>query len=252
VVNTITAMEGVVGMTILPGGTLVTAVVKDNTVKMWSRDGLCIGEVVGDRQFSNPSDVVCLGGMGFAVKDKNGIMMFDMQGKYVRKLEVDKLDTCSGMAVDNLGRIVIINKCGEGDEGKLTLRGETDILYIDILKEKVVKRVEMVDIIAEKEKTICKALTMYKDKLYVVDNGLDCVYTLFHEDGEDQAEVFGSPGRREAQFSGVSAVVLDDEGNSVISDTRNNRLQLFSSEWEFVGFVKVILRNTLSCLYFNV
>jgi len=252
VVNTITAMEGVLGMTILPGGTLVTAVEKENTVKMWSRDGLCTGEVVGDREFSNPSDVVCLGGMGFAVKDKKGIMMFDMQGKFVRKLAVDKLDTCSGMAVDNLGRIVIINKCGEGDEGRLTLRGETDILYIDIMKEKVVKRVEMVDIIAEKEKTICKALTMYKDKLYVVDNGLDCVYTLFHEDGEDQAEVFGSPGRREAQFSGVSAVVLDDEGNSVISDTRNNRLQLFSSEWEFVGFVKVqpspLARPCVMCL----
>ena len=76
-------------------------------------------------------------------------MMFKMQGKFVRKREVDKLNTCSGMAV----------------------------------KEKVVKRVEMVDIIAEREKTICKALTMYKDKLYVVDNGLDCVYTLFHEDG---------------------------------------------------------------------
>ena len=241
VVNTITTMEGVVGMTILPGGTLVTAVEKENTVKMWSRDGQCTGEVVGDREFIHPSDVVCVGGTGFAVKDKKGIMMFDMQGKFVRNLEVDKLDTCSGMAVDNLGRIVIINRCGEGDEGKLTLRGETDILYIDIMKEKVVKRVEMVDIIAEREKTICKALTMYKDKLYVVDNGLDCVYTLFHEDGEDQAEVFGSPGRREAQFSGVSAVVLDDQGNSVISDTRNNRLQLFSSEWEFVGFVKVIL-----------
>jgi hypothetical protein len=39
VVNTITAMEGLVGLTILPGGTLVTAIEKDNTDKMWSRDG---------------------------------------------------------------------------------------------------------------------------------------------------------------------------------------------------------------------
>jgi hypothetical protein len=55
-------------------------------------------------------------------------------------------------------------------------------------------------------------------------------WTLFHEDGEDQVEVFGSPGRREAQFSGVSLVVVAGEGNSVISNTRNDRLQLFSSE----------------------
>ena len=52
------------------------------------------------------------------------------------------------------------------------MKGETDILYIDIAKEKVVKRVEMVDIIVEREKTMCKALTMYKDKLYVVVDSL--------------------------------------------------------------------------------
>jgi hypothetical protein len=49
---------------------------------------------------------VCVGSGGFAVRDKKGIMMFNTQGKLLMKLEVDKLDTC-GMAVDNLGRIVI-------------------------------------------------------------------------------------------------------------------------------------------------
>jgi hypothetical protein len=80
----------------------------------------------------------------------------------------------------------------------------------------------------------------------VVDNGQDSVDSLFYEVREDQDDVFGSPGRRGAQFSGVSAVVLDDEGTSVFSNTRNNRLQLFSSEWEFVGFVKVIFTISLS------
>ena len=165
---------------------------------------------MGDREFINPSEVVCVGGMGFYVKDQKGIMMFKMQGKFVRKGEVDKLNTCSGMAG----------------------------------KEKVVKRVEMVDIIAKREKTICKALKMYKDKLYVVDNGLDCVYTLFNEDGRISPRSLAALGG--VVWRGVSAVVLDDEGNSVISDTRNNRLQLFSSEWEFVGFVKVIFTISLS------
>ena len=73
----------------------------------------------------------------------------------------------------------------------------------------------------------------------MVDTGLDCIYTLFNEDGEDQAEVFGSHGRRETPFSGMSSVVVDDEGNTVISDTRNNMLQLINSDWVLVGFVKV-------------
>ena len=126
-------------------------------------------------------------------------------------------------------------------------KGETDILYIDVEKEKVVKRVEVIDITDDRRKTDCMALTMHRDKLYVVDTGLDCIYTLFHEDGEDQAEVFGTSGRQENQFSGVSSVVVDDEGNMVISDTRNNRLQVVSNESEFVAFVKVRSSVLLNC-----
>ena len=166
-------------------------------------------------------------------------MVFSMKGEFIKELVVDKLDTCSGLTVDGLGRIVTINRCLDGDKGELTMRGETDIMYVDVEKEKIVKRVEMIDIIEDREKTDCVALIMHKDKLYVVDTGLDCIYTLFHEDGEDQAEVFGTSGRQETQFSGVSSVVVDDEGNMVISDTRNNRLQVVNSESEFVGFVKV-------------
>ena len=129
------------------------------------------------------------------------------------------------------------------------MRGETDLLYIDLEAEKIVKRVEMMDIIEDQEKTNCKSLTMYKDKLYVVDCGLDCVYTLFHENGEDQAEVFGEPGRQELQFSGVAAVVVDEEDMLIVSDTKNNRLQLVNSEFEFVGFVKVKKPQVLPIFY---
>ena len=206
-----------------------------------------MGEGVGGRQYRRPLDVVSLDCAGFAVRDKEGIMVFSMQGEFIKELVEDKLDTCSGLAVDGLGRIVTINRCFEGDKGELTMRGETDILYIDVEKEKVVKRVEMIDIIEDRRKSDCTALTMHRDKLYVVDTGLDCIYTLFHEDGEDQAEVFGTSGRQENQFSGVSSVVVDDEGNMVISDTRNNRLQVVSNESEFVAFVKVRSSVLLNC-----
>ena len=129
------------------------------------------------------------------------------------------------------------------DEGKLTMRGETDLLYIDIDTERIVKRVEMIDIIEDHANTDCKSLAMYLDKLYVVDTGLGCIYTLFHEDGQDQADVVGSPGRKEVQFSGASAVAVDDDEVLVVSDTKNNRLQLVDDEFNFVGFVKVKLNE---------
>jgi hypothetical protein len=44
---------------------------------------------MGDRKFLNPSDVVCVGGMGYDVKDQKRIVMFNIQAKFVRKLEVE-------------------------------------------------------------------------------------------------------------------------------------------------------------------
>ena len=241
VVNIIPCLEGVTGM-VMVKGTLVTVSAADNCVKMWSREGGLIGNVVGGRSFEAPFNVVALEGLGFAILDKQGIHMFDFKGQFVKTLVVGKLDTCRGLVVDNIKRMVVINRCfpKDGDLGILTAPGQTDILYIDLEKEKVVKRVEMIDILEDVEKSDCKALAIHKDKLYVVDSGLDCIYTLFHEDGEDQAEMFGSPGRGEGQFSGVADVVVDDEGTIVISDTRNNRMQLVGRDWEFIGFVKVI------------
>ena len=45
--------------------------------------------------------------------------------------------------MDSRGRVVVINRCFPGDQGMLTAQGQTDILYIDLKKGKVVKRVEM-------------------------------------------------------------------------------------------------------------
>jgi len=240
VVNIIPCMESVVGM-VMVQGVLVTVSATENSVTMWSRDGGLIGSVEGGSSFKAPYNVVALEGLGFAVLDKQGIHMFNFKGQFVKTLIVDKLDTCRGLVVDNMNRMVVINRCfpRDGDLGILTAPGQTDILYIDLDKEKVVKRVEMIDILEDTDKSDCKALAIHKDKLYVVDSGLDCIYTLFHEDGEDQAEMFGSSGRGEGQFAGVADVVVDDEGTIVISDTRNNRLQLVGSDWEFIGFVKV-------------
>ena len=62
--------------------------------------------------------------------------------------------------------------------------------------------------------------------------------------------MFGSSGRGEGQFAGVADVVVDDEGTIIVSDTRNNRLQLVGSDWEFIGFVKVSCR--LLCFVCNI
>jgi len=251
VVNIIPCTEDVTAM-VMVQDVLVTVSSTENSIKMWNRDGGFLRSVSGKTSFQHPTDAIVIKAKGFLVLDRIGLHMFDYNGNFLKTLFVDKLDTCRGMVLDSTGRVVVINRCFSGDQGMLTGQGQTDILYIDVEKEKVVKRVEMIDILEDKNKSDCKALGFFMDKLFVVDSGLDCIYTLFHEDGEDQAEMYGSPGRGEGQFSGLAVVVVDDEGTLLISDSRNNRMQLVGSDWEFLGFVKVqptpLSRPSCMCL----
>ena len=51
-------------------------------------------------------------------------------------------------------------------------------MFLDPDTGKVVKKVEMQDIIRDKSKSMCRFLTYYQEKLYITDLGLDCVYVL--------------------------------------------------------------------------
>jgi len=238
-VNSIPCVQGAVGMALLDNGLLVTVMQESGEVALWDNEARCIKKVVHEREFKRPSDVVNLPGSGFAVLEESGILTFDMKGEFCKLINIAVLDTPLGMTLDEGQILVIINKCLPGDQGKLTLPGETDLFYLDISLGEVVKRVQMVDIIDDASHSRCQSLCIFDEKLHIVDNGLDCIYSLFYQDGEDQAEVFGCRGREEAQFSGISCIALDFEGSMLISDMRNNRIQAFSKDWMFYGFVKV-------------
>jgi len=238
-VNCIPCVQGAVGMALLDNGLLVTVMQESGQVELWDKEARCIKTVVYEREFKRPSDVVSLPRTGFAVLEENGILIFDMNGDFSKHINIAVLDTPLGMTLDEGEVLVIINKCLPGDQGILTIQGETDLFYLDISQGNVVKRVQMVDIIDDASHSRCQSLCIFNEKLHIVDNGLDCIYSLFYQDGEDQAEVFGCRGREEAQFSGISCIALDNEGSMLISDMRNNRIQAFSKDWMFYGFVKV-------------
>ena len=45
---------------------------------------------------------------------------------------------------------------------------------------------------------------------------------------------FGSHGKGDGQFSSPCGVVVDQQGNYVVADSDNNRIQIFNSEGQFV------------------
>ena len=65
-------------------------------------------------------------------------------------------------------------------------------------------------------------LSFSKDRLFVVDSGQNKVYII---PNEDDASLLSLHGDREHQGSGPSEMAFDDQGNLIIVDSKNNRLQ---------------------------
>ena len=103
------------------------------------------------------------------VRDDNGLRMFSPKGTFISALWEDRSKTkCFGLAEDDQGRLVSIRKNGR----------DTDILFFDIKKEEIVKRMSLEDIISDKTNSKCRFLTFQGGNLYITDLGLDHVYVI--------------------------------------------------------------------------
>jgi len=81
----------------------------------------------------------------------------------------------------------------------------------------------------------CWYLTAAGSELHITDFGLGKVYRV-NRDGNAQT-AFGYLGTREGQLSRPAGILLDDRGNVLVSDSKNQRLQVFSAAGDFVKVV---------------
>merc|ERR1712242_157807 len=136
-----------------------------------------------------------------AVRDHNGIHLFN------KKYGVAEVGDC----------LVTIN-CRHGAKnegpGNTTEKGQTDLFYFDTNKLTLVKRMEMVDIIDAETRALssCRGLAHDDGKLYVVDQGRDCVYCLYNYEGEESGAVFGDSGNKVGEFKRPVGVAVDECG----------------------------------------
>ena len=68
---------------------------------------------------------------------------------------------------------------------------------------------------------------------------LNCIYSLFHKDGEEVAAVCGDFGDQVGEFDSPAGIAVDEFGNSIVADSGNDRLQLIDSEHNIIGPLKV-------------
>jgi hypothetical protein len=153
----------------------------EDQVKIFSSSGKFVKQVKPGTPFNLPSDMLTLRSGGFVVRDDASIQFFTVEGNYIRALDTTHINKCYGMTEDETGLLVTINENkgtawrrgkGKKEESKIadegTAIGETDLLFFDVETGHLVKRMEMADIIKDKQSSKCRFLTSWQG--LAVDN----------------------------------------------------------------------------------
>jgi len=232
---------------------LLIACKDSNQVLHYSNEGAYLGEVTGDREFECPRSV-CRGSYGFLVQDNNGLQRFLKLNVSEGFLGEKHFNRYLGITVDDKFHTITLN-INKQDEESLSLgpgvasgEGQTDIFYIDDLSGKVIKRVNLVHVIAEQDQLLsqCVDVCFKNEALYLVDQGLNCLYRFT----DDEVFRFGE----NAGLNNPSAIVADEFGAVIVADSGNNRLVLFDKDLKFCGNLSIsqkISINGPSDIYFD-
>merc|ERR1719300_624999 len=219
-----------------------------NHVLRFDTNGCLVGNIASDWKFSNPSELLLLSSGELVVRDDDGLQLFEKDYlsyySFTCFLAKNNIISCVGLAEDQHGHVITINNNFQQYEYKnsVTSLGTTDIFFIDKVSTNVYKRFEMFDLITaareqfEMSTSKCSLLAYSNGKVYVGDTAMCCIFSL-EEDGE--SEIFGNMGCGDGEFREPSGIVFDDEGNMIISDSINNTLQIFDTNGQFLGYVKV-------------
>ena len=81
---------------------------------------------------------------------------------------------------------------------------------------------------------------MYLLTLAFTDSGLHCIYTINLKEVDD-CRMIGYKGKELGAFLHPTKVVVDDEGNMIVCDVKNHRLQVLresEEEEEFIALIK--------------
>ena len=251
-VLTINNLQGPMGVTELPDKSMVVVCRDANCVARYNVQGGFLEFLNPGREFANPSDILTLASCEVLVRDDRGIQLFGSDLQFVKTIAEDWIDHCFGLAEDDEGRIITINhNPSRGDSKlKITAPNTTDVFFIDKASGRVVKRIELIDLIEDavemlqngcQDMSACRYVAFKNKKLYVVDHGLDCIFIL-NKDGTE-SDLLGRRGNNGGEFRDPVGLVVDDYGTMLVVDSRNHRLQLIDDNLWFAGLAEVINHN---------
>ena len=241
----ISNVAGPVGVVVLPDTeTILVACRSADQVLQFSRNGDCVGKLLGKRSLSQPTNIRLMNSGNILLRDGSGIQMFDSQCKFVKSIGDLQQNKYFGLAESEDHIITINSNSGENESEKVTEAGKTDLFYFNKVTGELDLRVIMDDIIGERKHSHLTNVAYDDGRLYVIDMKDNRIYCLSIEDGEDQAAVFGDA----EVLDQPSSMIVDDYGTMMITDSGSNRLLLFETNWKYCGDVKVRLILVLEIL----
>jgi len=210
----------------------VLVLTKDE-VRRYSRHGSQVSRFCSAP--SQPSDMLLLKNGQVVIRDPKGLTLFSADGEVVRRLG-SQTDHSVGMAEDQSGLLVTINKNNGLKKMKVTDAGETDIFFIDPERDVVLKRVEMSFLVEEEEDAVKKHMRLsdlyqHGERLLAFDEGNRRVFSFHQEDGEDVVEILPTDEKLGVLQFKAHEVAADNCGNYLFVDRTKNSLKRADIAW---------------------
>jgi len=228
-------IPGPISFCSLGEGGIIVVSTSENRIFHYSGGGEQLTDIPAPRPFAPSVYVTGLSNGGFALKDRIGFLIYSSDGQLQSEFTAPKLDTCFGLALDPEGpHLVTINRCLAGDTGAVTSPRTTDLMYVSLSTQKIVRRVQLEDILGEDAD--CVDLSLYEGRLTIVDRGLNRLVFIYKEDGEDAAMMIDEETYTRG-FRNPSCVDVDSSGNLIVAD--DDTLHVLSADGDSIGEIKV-------------
>lgn len=209
----------------IPFGNVVVADTFNDRIALFSQEGKFI-DYFYSSCLRRPSAVVSLQDGKFAVKDNRSIVIFSTSGLVVKTL-ASNLKRPYGLTIDNERNLLTVETTENGYLTLVTLNPDSG----QVVKRTIVDLALPYDCLHISKP---RFISNHKDgQVLVVDLGLNCVYIIDIRTGT-LISLFGEAGSNEGQFLDPSGITCDCDGNILVGDSRNHRVQIFDPKGNFI------------------
>ncbi|KAK8406321.1 hypothetical protein O3P69_007189 [Scylla paramamosain] len=212
-------------------GNIIVSDTFNDRVLILNNDGAPIGLAGPSMGFRRPSSVVELWDGSFAVICSNFIAVFDAEGTYTKILGKNLLQKPYGLSLTEDGKLLTVETAYLGCLIIVTICPE---LKLELSRLRVPLQLPTNQEVLSKPRFTAS----YKDKIYVGDLGLNCIYEVNYTSG-CLLSIFGSTGSEPGCLIDPSGITCDPNGNIFVADSRNHRIQVFDDCKRFICIIDV-------------